>query len=66
LNEAHPSKVQAVIKDTDGLYRGSCGNDFSMEQYSSWLSQQRKDNQNFWLKLPKINREIQLERKLFE
>ena len=36
-------KWLAVIKDTDGLYSGTCGEDLTPEQYESWLSQQGED-----------------------
>jgi hypothetical protein len=34
-----------VTKDTDGLYRGECGDSLGQEQFDVWVSQQDKDTQ---------------------
>ena len=36
---------RVVTKDTDGLYRGECGDDLGQEQFDSWVKQQDKDTQ---------------------
>ena len=43
LKRTLPPKWLAVIRDTDGYYRGACGNDLTQQQYESWLSQQSED-----------------------
>ena len=43
LKKTLPPKWLAVIRDTDGHYRGACDNDLTQQQYESWLNQQDED-----------------------
>lgn len=36
---------RVAVKDTDGLYRGECGQGLSEEQFSQWVKTQDKDTQ---------------------
>jgi hypothetical protein len=36
---------RVVTKDTDGLYRGECGDGLGQEQFDMWVSQQDRDTQ---------------------